>query len=107
VPVVVQPETPETKLLQLGPVIAVLVGSWGLPSFVLGAVESSLSKKSFLSASMLVLCLGNAILALSVWDAVRFWRGMLIEWLFSYAPLLASCLVTDAIGLVYLTEKAS
>ena len=106
VPVLVQPETPETELLQLGPVIAILVGSWSLPCFLLGAVESSLSKKSFLAASMLVLCLANAILALSMWDAVRFWRGMLLQWLFSYAPLLAPCLVADAIGLVYLTEKA-
>jgi len=106
VPVLVQPETPETELLQLGPVIAILVGSWSLPCFLLGAVESSLSKKSFLAASMLVLCLANAIPALSIWDAVRFWRGMLLQWLFSYGPLLAPCLVADAIGLVYLTEKA-
>jgi len=106
VPVVVQPETPETELLQLGPVIAVLVGSWSLPCFLLGAVESSLSKKSFLAASMLVLCLANAILALSMLDAIRFWRSMFLQWLFSYAPLLAPCLVADAIGLVYLTEKA-
>jgi len=91
--------------LQLGPVIAILVGSWSLPCFLLGAVESSLNKKHFLAASMLVLCLANAILALSIWDAVRFWRGMLLQWLFSYAPLLAPCLVADAIGLVYLTEK--
>jgi len=106
VPVVVQPETPETELLQLGPVITILVGSWSLPSFLLGAVESSLSKKPFVAAPMLVLCLANAILALSMWDAVRFWRGMLLQWLFSYAPLLAPCVVANAIGLVYLTEKA-
>jgi len=106
VPVVVQPETPETELLHVGPVIAILVGSWGLPSLLLGVVESSLSKKRFLSASILVLCLANAILALSIWDAVRFWRGMLLQWLFSYAPLLAPCVVTNTIGLVYSTEKA-
>lgn len=106
VPVVVQPDTPETELLQLGPVIAILVGSWGLPSFLLGVVESSLGKNAFLFASILVLCLANAILASSIWDAVRFWRGMLLQWLFSYAPLLAPCVVTNTIGLVYLTEKA-
>lgn len=104
-PVLVQPETPETELLQLGPIIAILVGSWSLPCFLLGAVESSLSKKQFLSASMLVLCLAYAILALSMWDAVRFWRGMLLQWLFSYASLLAPCVLANTIGLVYFTDK--
>jgi len=87
------------------PVIAILVGSWGLPSFLLGVVESSLSKKRFLSASLLVLCLANVLLAFSIWDAARFWRSMLLQWLF-YAPLLAPCLVANAIGLVCLTENA-
>ncbi len=46
--VVTQPETPETDLLWMGPVYALLIGLWSLPNLLLGALESSMSKRAVL-----------------------------------------------------------
>jgi len=101
----VQPEVEETELWHIGPIFAILIGVWGLPSLVLGIIESS-SKKAVLLPLALILCIANIVLVSSLWDAVRFWRDMLIQWLFNYTPFLAPCLIADILAFLYFTKEA-
>lgn len=96
---------PETELLHLGPIIALLVGVWIFPSLLLGIAESSISRRAVLSCFTLILCLANVLLALSTWDAVRFWRGILDRWLISYSPLIAPCMIADVVAFLYLAQR--
>ena len=104
--VVVQPEIMETELWYMGPIFAILIGAWSLPSLLLGIIESSMSKKRVLLWFTPILCLASIVLALSVWDAIRFWRNILAQWLLSYSPLLTPCIIANVIGLLYLKKKA-
>jgi len=99
--VVVQPEVMETELWHVGPIYALWTGAWSLPGLLLGIIESSISKKAVLP----ILCLANIVLAGLIWDAVRFWRGMLIQWLITYSPILAPCMIANAIALLYLMKN--
>jgi len=103
--VVSQPGTPETDTMWLGPIFTILIGAWSLPSLLLGVIESSTSKKAVLLGLTPILCLGNIALALSLWDAIRFWRGMLIQWLLVYSPLLVPCAIADVTTFLYFTKE--
>lgn len=102
--VVVQPEIGETELYWYGPIFAVWIGAWSLPTLIIGVIESSAPKKAVWKFS-LILFLANVVLALSIWDATRFWRGRFIQWLLAYGALLTPCIVTNVVGLLYLTKK--
>lgn len=102
---VVQPEVGETELWHVGPIFTLLIGVWSFPSLLLGTIESSTSKRQFLLSLALILCLINVVLAGSIWDAVRFWRNMLIQWLINYSPFIAPCLMADVIAFLYFTRR--
>ena len=106
VKVVVQPEVMETELWHMGPIFAILIGVWSFPSLLLGIIESSMSKKKILSWFTLILCLASIVLVSSVWDAIRFWRSILVRWLLSYSPLLTPCIIANIIGFIYFIKKA-
>jgi len=96
---------PETELLHIGPIFALWAGIWGLPSMLLGIIESFMSRKAVLPWLMLTLCLVNIVLASSVWDAIRFWGGILDRWLISYSPFLIPCVITNIIGILYFVKN--
>jgi hypothetical protein len=106
VKVVVQPEVGETELWHIGPIFALLIGVWSLPSLFLGIIESTLSKKAILLVLTLILCVVNTILALLVWDALRFWRDMIVRWLLSYSPFISPCIIADATAILFFTKQA-
>lgn len=96
---------PETELWHMGPVFAIMIGAWSLPSLLLGIIESSTSKKTVSPSLILILCLVNIVLAGAVWDAIRFWRNILDRWLLSYGPLLAPGIIANTIGLLHFTKN--
>lgn len=98
---VVQPEIGETELWHIGPIFTLLIGVWSLPSLLLGTIEFTTSKRAALPAAALILFLANGILAGLIWDAARFWRSMLIQWLINYSPFIIPCLIADAIAFFY------
>ena len=61
--VFVQPEVGETERYWLGPIFAVWIGAWSLPTLIIGIVESSVSKKAVWRFSPILL-LANIVLAL-------------------------------------------
>lgn len=98
--VVVQPNMGETEQYWLGPIFAIMIGIWCLPNLILGAIESSMSKKAVWLAS--ILFPANVVVALSIWDAARFWHAMLLQWLLSYGLILTPSILANLIGLLYL-----
>ncbi len=46
--VITQPETPETDLLWMGPMYALIIWLWSLPDITLGILESTTSRKTVL-----------------------------------------------------------
>jgi len=103
VSVVVQPDTAETQLWHVGPIIALLLGAWSLPSLFLGVMESSTSKKAALLWLIAILVFANVVLALLLWDIARYARTMMLQSLISYGPFLAALVITDVIAFLYLT----
>lgn len=103
--VVVQPEVMETELWHVGPICALLVGAWSLPSLLLGGIDSSTSKKAVLVWLTPILFLTNFFLALLVWDAIRFWRDMLIQWVLNYSPFLTPCVIANVIAFLYFVKN--
>jgi len=103
--VVVQPEVMETELYWLGPIFAIMIGVWSLPTLLLGILESSMSKRAVLWWFSSILLVANIVLALSIWDAIRFWRLIPFQWLQSYSVLLFPCLLADVIGFLYFGKK--
>jgi len=99
--VVTQPETPETDLLWMGPVYALLIGLWGLPNLLLGALESSMSKRAVLLRLTPILFFANIFLAVIMWTQIGYWRGMETQILLNYSPFLIPCLIVNVIGLLY------
>ncbi|MEM3640773.1 MAG: hypothetical protein QXH37_02465 [Candidatus Bathyarchaeia archaeon] len=102
---VVQPDVGETELWHVGPIFTFLIGIWSLPSLLLGAIESSASKKAVLLPLTLILCFVNVVLAGLLWDAASFWHSMLIQWLINYSPFLAPCLIVDVATFLYFTKE--
>jgi hypothetical protein len=105
VKIVVQPEVMETELLYIGPLVALLVGLWGLPNLLLGIIETSTSKGAVSPWLVIILCVVNVVLAGALWDAIRFWRDMLDRWLIAYSPILIPCMATNMIGFLYLVKS--
>jgi hypothetical protein len=103
--VIVQPEVMETELYRYGPIFAIMIGAWSLPALTLGIAESSASKKAVLLRFSSILLLANTVLALSIWDAMRFWRDMFVQWLLSYGALLIPCIVANLIVLLYFAKR--
>jgi len=99
--VVTQPETPETCLLWIGPVYTLLIGLWCLPNLLLGALESSMSKRAVLLRLTPILFLANIFLAVILWSQIGYWRGMETQMLLNYSPFLIPCLIVNVIGLLY------
>jgi hypothetical protein len=103
--IVVQPETPEVDLWHLGPIYALMIGIWSLPSFLLGIMESSTSKKAALLRLSPILCLANIFLILVVVDQIKYWRGMELQMLLNYSPFLAPCVIVNIISLLYVVSS--
>jgi len=99
--VATQPETPETSLLWMGPVYALLIGLWSLPNMLLGALESSMSKRAVLLRLSLILFFANTFLVGILWGQIGYWRDMEIQMLLNYSPFLIPCLIVNVIGLLY------
>jgi hypothetical protein len=95
----------ETELLYIGPLVALLVGLWGLPNLLLGIIETSTSKGAVSPWLVIILCVVNVVLAEALWDAIRFWRDMLDRWLIAYSPILIPCMATNMISFLYLVKS--
>lgn len=100
--VVVQPEVMETELWSVGPIFALMIGVWSLPTLLLGVIDSSASRKTVFSSVAAILTLANVFLVILMGDQMRFWRGLELQMLFSYSPFIAPCIVVDVFGAIYL-----
>ena len=100
--VVTQPETPEIDLMWLGPIYAVLIGAWSLPSLLLGVIEFFKSKDAALLL-IPILCFVNIFLTFMIWFQGRGWSDGL-RFLLNYSPFIVPCVIADVIGLSYFTK---
>lgn len=99
--IVTQPETPETELLWIGPIYALLIMPWSLLNMLLGVLEFSMLRKAVLLRSIPVLFIANVFLTETLWGQIGYWQSMEIQMLVNYSPFLIPCLIVDVAGLLY------
>nr|MDO8097682.1 hypothetical protein [Candidatus Njordarchaeota archaeon] len=90
----------DVDIIYVGPVFALLVGVWSFPNLILGIIQSSsiMSKKAVLLGFALTLSLANIVLALMVWQYVRFPYT-------DTTPFLLPCMIADVVGLCYFARS--
>ncbi|MEM3666848.1 MAG: hypothetical protein QW222_07200 [Candidatus Bathyarchaeia archaeon] len=100
--VITQAETPETDLLWIGLIYALIIGLWSLPYITLGILESTTSRKTVLLRLIPLLLITNIFLAALLSSQIGYWRGIETQILANYSPFLVPCLLVDVIWLLYM-----
>jgi len=84
----------DLDVIYIGPILTLLIGMWSFPSFLLGTIESSTSKKAVLLGFTSTLSIANIALALMIWQYARFPYS-------DITTFLVPCIVTDIIALCH------